>query len=200
VTQDRSFAVNRLWVAICLTGCLPIILFLASVFLVFGAVSLLGFATDFPHSIGVSVMCFFAAIMFGAALGNVCAFVGSLYKTLKIGGPALIVSSEGFTYCLASDDLIPWKEIKGITLDGGIGTRKSAMALRFQIDADFADSLRWRSRIANSFKPEVVAVRFLFIEAPKTEVQEALLQPLQSKSVQASSDVFSQADILIARS
>jgi hypothetical protein len=110
------------------------------------------------------------------------------------------VSPEGFEYCLASDGLIPWKEIKDITLDGGFGTRKSAMAFRFQIDAGFADTLRWRSRIANSFKPEVIAVRFPFIKAPKAEVQEALLRPLQSKSVQASSDLFSQADILIARS
>lgn len=198
--QNRSFAVNRLWVAIWLTGCLPVILFLASIFLVFGAVSLVGFATELPRHLGVSVMCFFAALMFGAVLGMVCAFAGSLYKALKIGGPALIVSSEGFKYCLASDDLIPWKKIKHISLDGGFGTRKSAVALRFQIDADFADTLRWRSRIANSFKPEVVAVRFPFIKAPKADVQEALLQPLQSKSVQASSDVFSQADILIARS
>jgi hypothetical protein len=178
MTQDRSIAVNRLWVTIYLTGCLAIILFLAFMFRVLGAVSLVGFATEPPRRLGESVMCFFAAIMFGAVLGNFCAFVGNLFKTFRAGGRALIVSSEGFKYCLASDDLIPWKEIKDITLDGGFGTRKTAMAFRFQIDSGFADTLRWRNGIANSFKPEVIATRFQFIKAPKAEVQEALLRPL----------------------
>jgi hypothetical protein len=75
---------------------------------------------------------------------------------------------------------------------------KTAMAIRFQIDSGFADTLRWRSRIANSYKPEVMAVNLLFIKAPNAEVQEALLRPLQSKSVRASSDLFSRADIMLA--
>jgi hypothetical protein len=196
VTQDRSFAVNRLWVTIYLTGCLAIILVFAFMFFAFGTLSLVGFATEFPRRIGESVVCFFVAVMCGAVLGNVCAFVGSLFKTPKTGGPALIVSPEGFKYCLASNDLIPWKEIKDISIDRGLGIK---VAIRFQIDSGFADTLRWRSRIANSYKPENITVQFRFIKAPKATVEEALLRPLQSKSVQASSELLSKADALLAR-
>jgi hypothetical protein len=131
MTQDRSFAVNRLWVTISLIGLLAVTLILAFIFVAFGAVSLVGFATAFPSRLGQSVMCFFAAVIFGAVLGIFCSYVGSLFKTLKVGGPALIVSSDGFKYCLASGDLIPWKAIKDVTFAGGLGTRKTAMVLRF---------------------------------------------------------------------
>jgi hypothetical protein len=197
--QDRSFAVNRLGVTISLIGLLAITLCLAFMFVAFGVVSLVGFATEFPRRLGEYVMCFFGALIFGACLLLFCSYVGSLFKTLKVGGPALIVSSEGFKYCLACDDLIPWKEIEDVTFVGGLGTRKTAMVLRFQIDARFAHTLRWRSRIADSFKPEVIAVRFLYIEAPKAEVQEALLRPLQSESLQASRGLSSTADMLLGR-
>jgi len=198
MTQDRSFAVNRLWVTICLIGFAATILMFAFICLTFVA-ALVGSAMEFPQQLGESVMCFFAAVIFGGVLGIVCAYAGSLFKTLKVGGPALIVSSEGFKYCVASDDLIPWKEIKDVTLVGGFGTRATAMMLRFQIDSVFSDTLHWRSRIANSFKPEAIAVRFLYIKAPKAEVQEALLRPLQSKSVQASRELSSKADMLLGR-
>jgi hypothetical protein len=195
MTQKRSFAVNRLWPIIHLTALLIVILIFTFMFVGFGAASLMGFATEFPRRIGESVMSFFAAVICGAVLLYACAVVGSLFKTLKVGGPALMVSSEGFRYRFASDDLIPWKEIKDIYIDRGLGIK---VAIRFQIDAGFADTLRWRSRIANSFKPEDIAVQFRFIKAPKAEVEEALLRPMQSMSVKASSDLLSKADILLA--
>ncbi|MEH2565160.1 hypothetical protein [Bradyrhizobium sp. AZCC 2289] len=195
MTQDRSFAVNRLWPIIYLTALLIVILIFTFMFLGLGAASLMGFATEFPRRIGESVMSLFAAVICGAILLYVCAVAGSLFKTLKVGGPALMVSSEGFRYRFASDDLIPWKEIKDIYIDRGLGIK---VAIRFQIDSGFADTLRWRSRIANSFKPEYIAVQFRFIKAPKAEVEEALLRPLQSQSVQASSDLLSKADRLLA--
>jgi hypothetical protein len=71
------------------------------------------------------------------------------------------------------------------------------VSIQFQIDSGFADTLRWRSRIANSFKPEYMAVPFLFIKAPKAEIEEALLRPLQSKCVQASPELLSKADMLL---
>jgi hypothetical protein len=194
MTQDRSFAVNRFWPIIYLTAFLIVILVFSFMFLGFGAVALMGFATEFPRRIGVSVMSFFAALMCGGVLLYVCALAGGLLKTLRAGGPALTVSSEGFRYRFASDDLIPWKEIKDVYIDRGLGIK---IAIRFQIDSGFADTLRWRSRIANSFKPEYITVQFRFIKAPKAEVEEALLRPLQSMSGQASSDL--QADILLAR-
>ena len=73
------------------------------------------------------------------------------------------------------------------------------MQIRFQIDSSFADTLRWRSRIANSFKPEYITVIFRFIKASTAEIEEALLRPLQSKSVQASTDVLTKANELLAR-
>ena len=73
------------------------------------------------------------------------------------------------------------------------------MQIRFQIDSSVADTLRWRSRIANSFKPEYITLIFRFIKAPTAEVEEALLRPLQSNSVQASTDVRSKANELLAR-
>ncbi|MCC8979269.1 hypothetical protein [Bradyrhizobium acaciae] len=198
MTQDRSFAVNRLSVTICLIGFLAIILIFAFICLTFAA-AFAGLAMEFPQHLGESVMCFFAAVIFGGVLGIVCAYAGSLFKTLTVGGPALIVSSEGFKYCVASDDVIPWKEIKDVTFAGGFGTRKTAVMLRFQIESGFSDTLHWRSRIANSFKPETIAVRFLYIKAPKAEIQEALLRPLQSKPVQASCDLSSKADMLLGQ-
>jgi len=58
MTQDRSFAVDRLWVTICLAVFLAIILMFAFMFVAFGAVSLVGFATEFPGRLGESVMSF----------------------------------------------------------------------------------------------------------------------------------------------
>jgi hypothetical protein len=196
MTQDRSFAVNRLWPIIYLTALLIVILIFTFSFLGFGAASLAGFFTEFPRLIGQSVMLFFAAVICGAVLLYVSAFAGSLFKTLRVGGPALTVSSEGFRYLFASDDLIPWTAIKDIEIDWHWGID---VQIRFQVDSGFADTLRWRSRIADSFKPEYVTVVFRFIKAPTAEVEEALLRPLQLKSVQASSDVFSKADTLLAR-
>ncbi|WP_050422500.1 hypothetical protein [Bradyrhizobium tropiciagri] len=193
---DRRFAVNRFWPIVYLLGLLIVILLFAVMFLGFAGVSLLGIATDFPRRIGASVMSFFVAIFCGAVLLYVCAFFGSLFRTLRLGGPALTISSEGFTYLFASDDLIPWTAIKDIHIDWHWGVD---VQIRFQIDSSFADSLRWRSRIANSFKPEYITVIFRFIKASTAEVEEALLKPLQSKSVQASTDVLSKANELLAR-
>ena len=195
MAQDRSFAVNRLWPIIYLTAFLIVILIFTFMFLGFGAASLMGILSEFPRRIGQSVMSFFAAVFCGAVLLYVCAFVGSLFKILKVGGPALTVSSDGFRYRFASDDLVPWKEIKDIDIDRGWGIK---VGIRFQIDSGFSETLRWRSRIANSFKPEYIEVQFRFIKAPKAEVEEALLRPLQSKSVQASSYLLSKVDILLA--
>ncbi|HZR85893.1 MAG TPA: hypothetical protein VFB02_03765 [Bradyrhizobium sp.] len=194
MTQDRSFEINRLWPIIYMIAILLAIVIFTFMFLVTGGAALLGFATEFPRRIGESAMLFFAALICGAALFYMCALVGSLFKTIKAGGPALIVSSEGFRYRFASDDLIPWKEIKDITINRGLGIK---VAIRFQIDSGFADNLRWRSRIANSFKPEYIAVQFRFIKAPKAKVEEALLRSLQSQSVQVSSNLLSKADLLL---
>ncbi|MGY4503772.1 hypothetical protein ACVWYH_007729 [Bradyrhizobium sp. GM24.11] len=196
MNQDRSFAVNRFWPTIYLLGLLIVILLFAVMFLGFGGVSLLGVATDFPRRIGESVMSFFVAVICGAVLLYLCAFFGSLFRTLRLGGPALTISTEGFTYLFASDDLIPWTAIKDIQIDWHWGID---VQIRFQIDSNFADTLRWRSRIANSFKPEYITVIFRFIKASTAEVEEALLRPLQSKSVQASTDVLSKANELLAR-
>lgn len=193
---DRSFAVNRFWPTVYLLGLLIVILLFAVMFLGFGGVSLMGVATDFPRRIGVSIMSFFVAVISGAVLLYLGAFFGSLFRTLRLGGPALTISSEGFTYLFASDDLIPWTAIKDIQIDWHWGID---VQIRFQIDPGFADTLRWRSRIANSFKPEYITVIFRFIKASTAEVEEALLRPLQSNSVHASTDVRSKASELLER-
>ncbi|QIG94243.1 hypothetical protein [Bradyrhizobium sp. 6(2017)] len=193
---DRSFAVNRFWPIIYLLGLLIVILIFAVMFLGFGGVSLMSLAMEFPRRIGESVMSFFAAVMCGGVLLYLCAFFGSLFRTLRLSDPALKISSEGFRYLFASDDLIPWTAIKDIHIDWHWGID---VQIRFQIDSGFADTLRWRSRIANSFKPEYITVIFRFIKASTAEVEEALLRQLQSKSVQASTDVLSRADELLAR-
>ncbi|PAY10263.1 hypothetical protein CK489_06935 [Bradyrhizobium sp. UFLA03-84] len=196
MSQDRSFAVNRLWATVALAALLIAILIFAFMFLACGAASL-GLAMEFPRHVGESAMFFVVAVICGAALLCLCAAFGSLFKTLKAGGPALTISPEGFRYSFASDDLIPWKEIRDISPDGGLGRGKSATGLRFQLDSGFADTLHWRSKIANSFKSQVIAVRFAFIKAPKAELWEALIRPLQSKSVQASSALLAKANWLL---
>ena len=195
MTLERSFPVNRFWPIVYLPALLIIILILTGCVLFFGATSLF-FAMELPNRIGQCVMSFFAAVMFAGMFLYLCGLLEVLLNTIRAGGPALTVSSEGFRYLLASDDLIPWTAIEDVAIEWhwGIDT-----LIRFQIDAGFADTLHWRGRIANSFKPGYVSVRFQYIGAPTAEVEEALLRPLQSKSVRASSAVLSKADALLSR-
>jgi hypothetical protein len=193
---DRSFAVNRFWPCIYLPAILIAILIFGVMFLGCGGVSLMGFATEFPRRIGESTISFFVAVICGAVVLYLCACFGSLFRTLRVGGPALTISSEGFRYLFASNDLIPWTAIKDIKIDWHWGMD---VQIRFQIDSNFADTLNWRSRIANSYKPEYITVMFRFIKASTAEVEEALLRPLQTKSVQALTEVRSKADELLAR-
>jgi len=194
MTLDRSFSMNRLWPIIYLTGLLVVILICAFIALEFGGEALAGFATELPRRIAQSVMSMFAAVLFGAIVLYLCALAESVFTTLRVGGPALIVSPDGFRYRFDSDELIPWKEIKDVYIDRGWGIKR---AVRFQIGSGFADTLPWRSRIANSFKPEYIIVQFQFIKATKQEVEEALLGPLRSKSVEASPDLLLKADTLL---
>src|SRR5258705_4166304 len=111
--------------------------------------------------------------LFGGTLLYLCASFETLFKTLRVNGPALTVSSDGFRYLFASDELIPWTAIKDIDIEWHWGID---VLIRFQVDAGFADNLRWRSGIANSFKPRYVTMMFRYIKAPTAEVEEALLR------------------------
>ncbi len=104
----------------------------------------------------------------------ILAFAQSLIKTMRAGGPALIISDEGFRYRFASDALVPWGKIKraGFYYQG-MGRKRG---VRIELNRDFSETLHWRGAIVNSYKPENINVSFLFIDAPNTEVEGACLR------------------------
>jgi hypothetical protein len=174
MTHDCNFELNRRWAFFYLSVCGFAILAFAGMFIVCSLALFVALMTQRFAGWFVMLVCMGLS---GVALGHLAAFIGGILRILKIGGPALIVSSEGFRYCVACDDLISWAEIKSTEFEFGMGIK---LAIRFRLNPRFAETLHWRSRIANSYKPDVIAVRFRLIKASRATVEEALLGRLRS--------------------
>lgn len=116
---------------------------------------------------GVTVM---LVILFGILSG-----FESLVRLLQSGGPALIVTDKGVCYRVASDDCVFWNEIREVVPYYRAGLIKmTKVGLTLKLSPAVSASLRWRSAILNSYKPETLTIAFRLIDAPKAQIEEAI--------------------------
>ena len=133
-----------------------------------------GYALMFESkSVSNSVFLTIAMFVFFILFAIVAAYIETLVRTLRSGGPALIVSQLGISYRFASDECIPWSKIKESVFARAWGIKTGIF---LSLSPDFSATLRRRGVVANSYKPDRVNINFRFIDAPKSDVERAILQ------------------------